>query len=498
LAGYTAEERGSEFIGGSRENFPGTASELLYLSAGNDTTQLNYGGAVDEALISQLFRVNYALKDKYYLTVSMRRDQSSRFTEANRTGIFPSMSLAWNIGRETFFSNLNAFTDLKLRASYGVLGNQASASTYPSAGVVQSGLYGVFGSSENLGQGATPLSLSNPNLHWETSRQSDIGLDGSILNGQLSFELDWYNRLTYDIIAAVPIPAYIGSEQSPIVNTAEVLNTGYDIALKYTSVGTFGYNFGFNISPVTNEVKKLAQGKNEIFAGFQNGEPSTHTIVGLPIGAFYGYKVAGIFQSEEEIAVSPVFGGEKPGDIKYADTDGNGKIDDKDRQYLGSPIPKLTYGFNAGFDFKGIDVAIDFLGLSGNKVYNAKEAARFGVYNWEAHVANAWTVDNPSSSEPRVTNGGHNYRVSDRFLQDGSFLRLRNLSIGYSLPSKLASAMKIGALRVFASGTNLWTKQTYTGYSPEFPNGGNPFEVGFDYGAYPVAKSIQFGIDIKI
>ncbi len=498
LAGYTAEERSSEFFGGSRENFPGTAAELLYLSAGNDTTQLNYGGAVDEALVSQLFRINYALKDKYYFTASMRRDQSSRFTEANRTGIFPSMSLAWAMGREPFITKLNLFTDLKLRMSYGILGNQASASTYPSAGLVQSGLYGVFGGGENLGQGATPLSLSNPNLHWETSRQADIGLDGSLLNGQLTFELDWYNRFTYDIIAAVPIPAYVGSQDNPIVNTAQVLNTGYDIALKYNKVGKIGYSFGVNVSPVSNEVKKLAQGKNEIFAGFQNGEPSTHTIVGLPIGAFYGYKMEGIFQTQEELDASPIFGGEKPGDIKFQDLDKNGKLDDKDRQYLGSPIPTLTYGFNGSLDFMGFDIAIDFLGVRGNKVYNAKEASRFGVYNWEQHVANAWTKEKPSATEPRVTNGGHNYRVSDRFLQDGSFFRLRNISIGYALSSSISKALKIGSLRVFASGTNIWTSQKFTGYSPEFPNGSSPFEVGFDYGSYPIAKSIQFGVDLKI
>ena len=497
LAGYTAEERSSEWIGGSREHFPGTVDELLYLSAGNDTTQMNYGGAVDEALISQLFRANYAYKNKYFLTASMRRDQSSRFTDVNRTGYFPSASFGWNLGREAFVENLNVFTDLKLRASYGILGNQASANTYPSAGVVSSGLYGVFGSSESLSQGATLLSLSNPNLHWETSSQADIGLDASFFDGKLTLEADWYRRLTYDIISSVPIPSYVGSQSNPVVNTAEVLNRGFDFSLKYNKSGNFSYSIGANLSPVKNKVTKLAQGKNEIFAAFLQGEPASHTIVGLPIGSFYGYQVEGIFQSAEEIAASATFGGEKPGDIKYRDIDGNNVLNDKDRVYLGSPIPTLTYGFSFNCDYKGFDFAADLLGVSGNKVYNAKETFRFGVYNWEKHVADAWTVENPSKTEPRVTNGGHNYRVSDRFLQDGSFFRLRTLSIGYTLPKNICENLKIGTLRVYVSANNLYTRQKYTGYSPEFANSGNPFEVGFDNGNYPIARSTQFGLDLK-
>lgn len=497
LGGYTAEERSSEWIGGSREHFPGTVDELLYLSAGNDTTQMNYGGAVDEALISQLFRVNYSLKDKYFLTGSVRRDQSSRFTDENRTGYFPSASLGWNMGRESFISDLNVFTDLKMRASYGILGNQASASTYPSAGVVSSGLYGVFGSTESLSQGATLLTLSNPNLHWETSSQVDIGIDASFFEGKLTVEADWYRRLTYDIISSVPIPSYVGSQSNPVVNTAEVLNRGFDFSVKYNKAGTFSYNIGANLSPVHNEVTKLAQGKNEIFAAFLQGEPASHTEVGLPIGAFYGYQVDGIFQNAEEIAASATIGGEKPGDIKFKDIDGNKVIDEDDRVYLGSPIPTLTYGFSFNCDYKGFDFSADLLGVSGNKVYNAKETFRFAVYNWEQHVANAWTVDNPSTTEPRVTNGGHNYRVSDRFLQDGSFLRLRTLSLGYTLPAGICQKIKIGSMRVYVSGNNLYTRQKYTGYSPEFANSSNPFEVGFDNGSYPIAKSTQFGLDLK-
>ncbi|GIV31768.1 MAG: SusC/RagA family TonB-linked outer membrane protein [Saprospiraceae bacterium] len=496
LAGYTAEERYSEWLGGSRENFPGTADELLFLSAGNDTTQMNYGGAVDEALISYLFRVNYTLKDKYLFTASWRTDRSSRFARGNRTGHFPSFSVGWNAGYEDFIREWGLFDRLKFRFSYGVLGNQASSRPYPSTGTVVGGLYAIFGPDEALNYGATLLSLANANLKWETSRQTDVGIEIGLLDNRLEIEADWYNRLTYDIIAAVPIPDYVGSQEDPVVNTARVRNKGWDITLSWRQRGTLSWNVSATLSPLKNEVVKLAEGKNEIFAAFLQGEPATHTVVGLPIGAFYGYKVAGVFQNEEELNTLPKIGGEQVGDLRFEDLDGNGIIDGDDRTYLGSPIPKLTYGFSAGASYKGFDLAIDFVGQSGNKVYNAKETFRFAVYNWEQHFYDRWRPDKPSNTEPRITNGGHNYRVSDRFLYDGSFFRLRNVVLGYSLPASWLERANLGHFRFYVSGTNLWTSQRYTGYSPELPNASNPFEVGLDFGGYPIAKSWQFGLDV--
>ena len=495
LSGYTAEERYSEWLGGSRENFPGTVDELLFLSTGNDTTQMNYGGALDEALVSYLFRVNFTFKDKYLLTASWRTDLSSRFGESNRAANFPSFSLGWNAGYEDFVQDLGLFDRLKLRFSYGVLGNQSSSRPYPSTGTVTGGLYAVFGPDEALNYGATLLSLANANLRWETSRQTDFGIEMGLLDNRLNLEADWYNRLTYDIIAAVPIPDYVGSLEDPVVNTAEVRNRGWDITIGWRQKGQVNWNLGATLSPVKNEVVKLAEGKNEIFAAFLQGEPASHTIVGLPIGAFYGYKVAGVFQNEEELNTLPKLGTEQVGDLRYEDLDGNGIIDGNDRTYLGSPIPKLTYGLSAGASCKGFDLAIDFVGQSGNKVFNAKETFRFGVYNWEQHYYNRWRPGQPSQTEPRITNGGHNYRVSDRFLYDGDFFRLRSVVLGYSLPSEWLSRAGISRFRLYVSGTNLWTRQSYTGYSPEFPNGSNPFEVGLDFGGYPIAKSWQFGLE---
>ncbi len=497
LGGYTAEERNSSNLGGSRENFPGTADELLYLSAGNDTTQMNYQGAYDEAINSLLFRANYTFKNKYLLTVSFRRDQSSRFTKTNRTGNFPSASIGWNMTDESFVQGLDFLDRLKVRASYGVLGNQASASGYPSTGAVTSALYGIFGPNESLNQGATLISLSNANLQWETSRQADIGVEMGFFDGRLAMEVDWYNRETYDIIAAVPIPDYVGSQADPVVNTAQVNNQGWDITANWRQGGTVAYNFGVIVSPVTNSVEKLANGRSEIFAAFLQGEPASHTVVGLPIGGFYGYKVGGIFQTQEELDNSPKLGGEKVGDIRFQDTNLDGILNGDDRVYLGSPIPTITYSFTAGVEWNGFDFNADVLGAGGHYVFNAKETFRFSVYNWEQHVEDRWTLENPSLTEPRITNGGHNYKVSDRFLEKGDFIRLRSLSLGYTLPAGVSSKAKIDRMRVYVTGTNIWTSQEYSGYSPEFPNAGNTYEVGFDFGGYPIAKSWQAGIEIQ-
>jgi hypothetical protein len=385
----------------------------------------------------------------------------------------------------------------KVRASYGVLGNQNAAAAYPSTGAVTSALYGVFGPNEALNQGATLISLANSDLQWESSRQADIGVELGLFGSRLELEVDWYDRKTFDIIAAVPIPDYVGSQSDPVVNTAEVRNVGWDISANWRDGGKFAYHFGVILSPVSNEVTKLAEGRSEIFAAFLQGEPATHTIVGLPIGSFYGYQVAGIFQTEEELANSPRLGGESVGDIRYADTNGDGLLNGDDRVYLGSPIPTLTYGFNAGFDWGGFDFNADFIGATGHKVFNAKETFRFSVYNWEKHVVDRWTPDNPSLTEPRITNGGHNYRVSDRFISNGDFFRLRNITLGYTLPKRLLDKAKINKLRFYVTGANVWTTQAYSGYSPEFPNGGNAYEVGLDFGGYPIAKSWQGGIEIQ-
>ncbi len=497
LAGYTAQETRFEYFGASRSNFPSGADELLYLSAGNDTTQMNYGGAGEWAMVSYLGRVNVTLFERYLLTASVRADGSSRFASQNRWGYFPSFAAGWNIAQEPFMARQRLFDRLKLRASWGIVGNDKTQ-LYPSFGVIQGNLYAIFGPTEALNTGATLTTLSNPDVRWEETTQTDIGLEVALLRGRLTAEVDWYNRLTYDILYELPVPDYVGSAGNPVVNVADVRNRGWDFTLNWRDTrGKLTYNFTGILSTVKNEVVELDARKSEVrAAGTAQGDFATRTVVGRSIGEFYGFQVVGIFQNAEDIAKYPRLGNEKPGDFRYQDTNGDGKITDADKVFLGSPIPRLTYGFSAGLEWAGFDLAVDFFGVHGNKVVNAWAMSRFGVYNWQRrYYEGRWTGEGTGNSVPRVTNGGHNYRMSSFYVQDGSFLRLRSLVVGYTLPRSLTQRIGIQRARVYFNGTNLWTRQAYDGYSPEFP-GSSVFTAGVDYGSYPIAKTVSFGLDV--
>ncbi|MCW5923622.1 MAG: TonB-dependent receptor [Saprospiraceae bacterium] len=498
LGGYTAQENYYEFFGAGRRNFPSGDDELLFLNAGDVLTQTNSGGAGEWAMASYLGRINVTLFDRYLLTASIRADGSSRFAASNRWGYFPSFAVGWNIAQERFMASQRVFDRLKLRASWGIVGNDKTQ-LYPSFGSITGNLGVILGPDETLNQGASLIFLANPNVRWESARQTDVGVEFALLNNRLTAEVDWYNRYTYDILSAPPIPSYVGSQGNPVVNVADVQNVGWDFTLGWrNSHNRFSYNITGIFSTVDNEVMKLDKRLSRVFnGGTAQGDFATLTEVGQPIGSFYGFVTNGVFQTADEAASSPRLGNETAGDLRYVDLNGDGVINSEDRTYLGSPIPKFNYGFTASFDFAGLDFAADFFGVSGNKVVNTKALARFAVYNWEQSFFDGrWTGPGTSTDKPRITNGGHNYRMSDYWVEDGSFFRLRSIVLGYSLPGKVVSRIGLTRFRVYASGTNLWTKQQYSGYSPEFP-GSSVFTAGLDYGNYPIAKTLLFGLDVS-
>ncbi|MCC7464866.1 MAG: TonB-dependent receptor [Saprospiraceae bacterium] len=461
----------------------------------NNVLQPNGEEFSDWAMLSYLGRVNATFFDRYLLTASLRADGSSRFNKNNRWGYFPSVAAGWNISQEPFMRGFKLFDRLKLRASWGVTGND-KIQNYPSLGIITPELYGAF--NDTIQSGATLTNYANADVRWETTEQTDIGLEFGLFKGRFTAEIDWFRRFTYDILGDLPIPDDVGSGSNPFVNAAQVENIGWDFTVNWREVKRkFSYNLGINVSPIQNKVLKLNDGKSEIFeARTAQGDFATRTVVGQPIGAFYGYQVAGVFQNQEEIDSSPNFGNEQPGDFRFADLNGDGVLSADDRTYLGSPIPTLIYGFNAGFEVSGFDVAFDFFGVEGNKVVNAKAVARFDTPNWEAlWYENRWTGEGASNSVPRVTNGGHNYRMSDFLVEDGGFFRLRSVVLGYTLPKKWLSAAGIKAARLYASGTNLWTKQAYSGFTPEFPND-SVFRAGMDYLNYPMARTVLFGLNV--
>ncbi len=474
-----------------------TAQEYTYKRRNtiNDTLQPNGETLSDWAMLSFLFRANVTFFDRYLFTASLRADGSSRFSKDNRWGYFPSVALGWNVAQEPFMAGQKIFDRLKLRMSWGITGNDKTQN-YPSLGIITDELYSAF--NDTIQPGATLVNYANGGVRWETTRQTDAGLEMGVLNGRLTAEIDWYRRFTYDILATLPIPDYVGSGSSPVVNSAQVRNTGWDITLQWRETrGKVTYNFGTILSPIKNEVVKLNQGKSEIFEAITaQNDFATRTTVGLPIASFYGYKVAGIFQNAEEVASLPKFGGEKPGDLRFADLNGDGVLNDKDRTVLGSPIPTLTYGFSGGVELFGLDLALDFFGVKGNKIANVKAVARFDTPNWETlWYDNHWTGEGTSNTVPRVTNGGHNYRMSDFLIEDGSFFRLRSVVLGYSLPRRWLTGIGMTRARFYASGTNLWTKQAYSGFTPEFA-GENVFRAGVDYLNYPMSKTVLFGLDV--
>jgi hypothetical protein len=323
-----------------------------------------------------------------------------------------------------------------------------------------------------------------------------MGLEFGFFDNKLSGELDYYYRRTNDILVGVPIPAYVGASNNPVVNAASVENRGIDLSLNWREQkGDFGYYFGIVASTVNNKVLAIGEGNEAIFGGAVgiSGLLGSRTIIGESIGHYYGYKTAGVFQNEEQLANTPRRGPEGAGDLIFEDTNGDGVVNSKDRVILGSPIPDLVYGFNIGFDYKGFDFSVDFNGTIGNEIYNSKKQVRFNTYNFETSFLDRWTGEGTSNVEPRVTNGGHNYEVSDRFIEDGSFLRLRNVQIGYSFPKVALDRVKLQSFRIYVSGTNLFTMTNYTGYTPEI-GGGNVLGTGYDSSLYPIARTFNVGV----
>jgi TonB-linked SusC/RagA family outer membrane protein len=502
LGGITAQEQQFEDLGGERINVPGSDKNLWYLSAGQEEGQLNFNEAEENSYYSYLARVNYEYKDRYLFTGSYRIDGSSRFTEENRWGYFPSAAIGWVASQESFMENLDEISYLKLRASYGVIGNDKIGS-YPTFVTVtrNNSTLAVFGPDQGIYNGATITQIVNRDQIWEETEQLDIGMELNLFDNRLQSEIDYYRRDTNGILVPVPIPFYTGVFNEPVVNAAEVRNDGFDFNISWReSRGDWSYSIGLVASTVNNEVLELGQGNEEILAGGLINEigATTRTVEGGEIGAFWGYEAIGVFQTEEEIANSPTRGSEEPGDLIYKDQNGDGIINSDDRVEIGSPISDWIYGLNLDFSFRGFDLSMSFDGQAGHDIFNAKRAVRFGVENFETSRLDRWTGPGTSNTEPRVTNAGHNYLPSTHFLEDGDFLRLRNLQVGYTIPVTLANQIGVRNIRLYANATNVFTITDYSGYTPQI-GGGNVLATSIDRfgGIYPVSSVYTGGIEIS-
>lgn len=454
------------------------------------------------SMISYLFRVNYVFNKRYILTATFRSDGSSKFSESNRYANFPSFAAAWNVSQEKFMKNVRFFSKLKLRGSWGKLGNDKIPYDRRYA-QVQSNIITIFGTNGSPNSGASYGLNGNPNLKWEVTTQTDIGLEASMFKDRLTAEFDYYNKKTDDILIELSTPGYNGNgpNQKVTYNAASVMNRGFEFTMGWRDhVGKVKYNISINGTTIHNEVLKIGgnSGIDSVLVGgyLANGLPVTRSKVGLPIGAFYGYKTDGIFQSQAELNAYPHDVQAGVGDLRFVDMNGDGKIDGNDRTYIGSPIPDFIFGCNFGLEFKGLDFSFNIQGQTGNKIFNAKNFIRPDKYNFETNVLNRWTGPGTSTSEPRASFGGYNYNLSDHFIQDGSFVRLRNIILGYTLPAAWSKKITMQTIRVYVKADNLYTLTKYTGYTPEI-GGSDPISNGIDTGIYPITAVFSFGVNLN-
>jgi TonB-linked SusC/RagA family outer membrane protein len=517
LGGITAQQTFGEELGCGRTALPSESQNLWFCSAGDAASQTNFHRPLsDWKMFSYLFRTNYAYRDRYLFTASLRVDGSSRFGPDNRYGTFPSFAVGWVVSDEPFLRDNGLISALKLRGSWGKIGND-KIGNYPSVTTVTGNLNTVLGENETLQFGATIRDLANPEVRWEETSQTNFGADMTLFEGKLQATLDYYRRTTDGILVQVPIPAYVGVNSNPFVNAAKVLNTGFEASFNWRDRwGPLSYELGFNGSTINNEVKELAQGKEDIFGGGV-GEIGnvTKTVVGQPIGCFWGFKVLGVFQTQEEIDNSAKRGPEVPGDLRFADlfsrdtTDGSptfgqlipvpdGVITDDDKTFIGCPIPDLVFGFHTRLTYGRFDFSAALSGQMGNKVFNGKKNFRFGYENFETSFQDRWQGEGTGkNNEPRLTTRGHNFLSSERFIEDGSFLKLQSAQIGYRLPASLTRSFRLGEARVYVSGTNLFLSTDYTGFTPEIVTE-SVIDTGIDRlaGVFPPSRTFTVGMDV--
>jgi TonB-dependent starch-binding outer membrane protein SusC len=501
MLGVEAVRSAGNSLSASDSDFGNTDPDFLYIGLGEGTnaaSQSEYGSS----LLSAFGTVNYNYDQKYYLSSIVRRDGSSRFSAGNRWGTFYSTSAGWNVDSEDFMQQYENISKLKIRAGYGCIGNQNIA-LYAYSDRYSSNYYYTFGGSSSNGYAQT--TLGNTDLKWETSNQFNLGVDMDFHNGLYGFSLDYYYKLTSDMLVQQSLPTSVGNASTPWVNSGNVLNTGVDLELFYRKEYNLGgFSVSLNGGFLHNEVKKLDA---PILGGrVDTGVYATKTEVGQPIGAFYLYEMAGIFQNEVDVLTSAYQGsGVEPGDVKYVDQNDDNVIDAKDRTFLGSAIPTFTTGLTLAGHYKGFDMTMFFQGAFGQKIYSQVNMDIEGFYRGfnvtERYYNEHWTGEGTSNTQPRASWSAksNNVRASSRFLEDGSYVRLKNMQVGYTIPN--TKKINIESIRLYLAATNLLTLTGYSGLDPEMTvstNSASEGDVanGIDWGTYPVAKSYTFGLNI--
>ena len=502
LAGYTYQDSRYRHLQAYGESLPDGLEEI-------DSATLNRsneGNSWRSVLTSILGRIFYSYQNKYLFTATIRRDGSSKFGKDNRYGYFPSFSVGWNIAEEKFMKNIGWLDQLKLRGGYGVLGNQ-EIDNYQYSSTITTGINYPDGNG-GLIQGAFPKDFANPEIKWEETAMTNIGIDFLALHNRLSLTADWYVKNTKDILLTVPIPISSGGANDPIRNAGKIRNTGFEFNLGWIDQPNKDISYGVNLIGSFNKNKVIAMGteSGSIKGGSTNQNITTsETKAGYPIGGYWLISTAGYFNSQSEIDAYAKDGQKiqpaaQPGDIKFVDADQNGVINDGDRVYQGSPFPDFTFALNGNIRYKNFDLSIGLQGVTGNKIYNATRQTLEDVTkgtNFLASTLDYWTPQNQNAAHPRLTwdDPNRNTRAeSDRYLEDGSYIRLRSIQLGYTFPQQWFNGT-IQNARVYFNAENLFTITGYSGYSPDV-NTDNANYRGFDNFIYPNNRVFMLGLNV--
>ncbi len=503
LVGTTAEKYSLDWTSASRLDVPADPS-LWYIGVGDANTSQNDGGGDAWARNSYLARLNYAYNEKYLLTATVRRDGSSRLPSQNRWQVYPSIGLGWILTREGFFQNQKLFDLVKLRASYGKVGNDQIPTDAFTQTVSLNKAYSFNGSAASATNGAQINQIIDPNITWEITEEFDLAVEFALFQSKLSGEINYYNKKVENALIRVPIPRTVGDADGVIVtNVASIQNKGVEVVLNWKDdiTDNLSYTISGNVTFNDNQVVALNGGQAIWGGGIGAGQGyTTYTDNGYAVGSFYVLKTIGVFNSVAEVNAYTDEDGNliqdnaKPGDFKYLDKNDDGEIDDYDRVFAGSYQPVAYFGLNLGVNYKNFDFSVSFYGNVGNEVYNGKKAVRVDARdNVEKDVVySRWTSSNKSQTEPRASEG--NLPASDYFVESGDFLRINNLTIGYTFPNSLLDRIKISSFRVFVTSQNLLTLQKFSGFTAELP--GDPINSGIELSAYPTTRTFAIGLNV--
>ena len=499
--GYKFDENG--------DKIPATILDPRFntLNAFGDGTYSAEGTNAEYALASQFGRINYAYNDRYLFQASVRRDGSSKFGKNNQYGIFPSVAAGWKITDEEFMKNQNIFNFLKLRYSWGQAGNDSALGYYDYIALISQGKdrsnggY-VFGNPQTSYLGSIARDLQNDDLQWETNTSSNFGIDFASLGNKLKGAINYYKTTTQDLLITKEVSPSSGVK-NPIVNVGEFENNGLELELGYDNKGgAFGYSIFGTFTTINSEVTKLSNANQKLYGiGLLFGSDHfvNQTQIGYEPGAYFLPVADGIFQTQAEVDAHGAQPNAAPGDIKFVDQNGDGQIDSQDETYQGTAIPKYEYSLSLSADYKSFDLNIFFQGVGGNKIYNGNDFRLLSLdtgRNFRAEAVNAWTPSNTNTNIPRAVLGdpNRNSRASTRFLEDGDYLRIKTIQLGYSLPSSVLETLELDKFRVYLTGQDLFTFTKYSGLDPEV--GGDVLSRGIDINLYPKYKSIIFGVQL--